>query len=223
MHTYSSWRRGLPFLLAASLLGGCMERPTLVGEIGERRGGADRLVTVIGTGRVAMPPESASFDGLIVSLTPSPAEAWAAGAKTLANVIRALEAAGVGRGDLTMGVISLTQRTDGQWTLHQRLRVHTRDLGQLPDLMGVASSAGARQVEVFRFGIADERAAGDRARERAMVDAQEKAEMLGRELVLRLVEVRSIEELPAGHPNATPDFGLYETTCALRVTFVMMP
>jgi uncharacterized protein YggE len=89
--------------------------------------------------------------------------------------------------------------------------------------MSVASSAGAHRVEVHRFGIADERAAGDRARERALLDARRKAEMLSQEHLLRLVEVRSIEELPVGTPATEPDSGVYETVSALRVTYVMGP
>jgi uncharacterized protein YggE len=223
MHACARRLRGLPLLVGALLLGACMERPAMVNDVGDTPQGADRLVTVIGNGRVAMPPESATFDGIVATTTPSPSEGWATGAATMGNVIRALESAGVGPGNLTLGEISLTQRGDGQWDLHQRLRVNTNDLANLPDLMGIASTAGARRVELHRFGIAHPRAAGDRARERALLDAEEKAEMLGRELLLRLVEVRSIEELPGGSTTATTDDGLYETTCALRVTYVLAP
>jgi uncharacterized protein YggE len=221
-HLRDTWRRGLGLALTAVLFGACTERPTLVGELGEQRAGADRLLTVIGTGRVAMPPESATFDALVVSITASPSQGWTAGAATMGNVVRALEAAGVVPADLTLGEIDLEQRKDGSWSLSQRLRVGTRNLGELPDLMSIASTAGAR-VELHRFGIGDKRAAGDRARERALLDAEYKAEMIGRELRLRVVEVRAIEELPAGNPDALPEAGVYETTCALRITYVMAP
>jgi len=223
MNRSARWLRGLPLLLAALVMGACMERPALVNDVGDKSPVVDRLVTVIGNGRVAMPPESATFDGIVATTTPSPSEGWAAGAATMANVIRSLESAGVGPGGMTLGEISLTQRGDGQWDLNQRLRVRTYDLGNLPDLMGIASTAGARRVELHRFDIAHPREAGDRSRERALLDAEQKAEMLGRELLLRLVEVRSIEELPPGSAATMTDDGLYETTCSLRVTYVMAP
>ncbi|MHC4845083.1 MAG: SIMPL domain-containing protein [Planctomycetota bacterium] len=223
MHRRARRLRGFPLLAGAILLGACMERPAMVNDVGETPAGADRLVTVIGHGRVAMPPESATFDAIVATTTPSPAEGWGEGGLLMGNVVRALESAGVSPHGMTLGEITLTQRGDGQWDLNQRLRVRTNDLGELPDLMGIASTAGARKVELHRFDIADPRAAGDRSRERALLDAEEKAEMLGRELLLRLVEVRAIEELPGDGAGVMTDDGLYETACALRVTYVLAP
>ncbi len=219
----------MPVLLASLLLGGCTERPTLAGSFDLPAVDAGRVLKVSGTGRMSLPPSQASFECVIKLTAPTAEAAWAQGSARMAKLSKVLEQAGVRPTDMVMRDIQLVlqgaDRPDAWW-LGQRMVVTVNELQRLPALLAVVLGAGADAIEQMRFGITDMRGAGDRARERALIEARTKAEMLAQEVSLRLGAVRSIEESQLspdsveGSPEAPP--GSFEVVSRIEVTYELL-
>src|SRR5262249_30953567 len=139
---------------------------------------------------------------------------------------RALEGAGVLGDDIQMRDVALTVPAPGSYRLEQRLHVLVHDLGKLPGVLAASLGAGATGIENARFGLSDPRAAADRARQRALLAARDKAEMLAQEVNLRLGEVRSVVEQPptpigaAGTLEEPP--GSLEAVSVVTVSYALL-
>ena len=182
-----------------------------------------RTLTVIGTGRFSAPPTRADVDAWIQTESPGPELAWQQGTERLYKLTRALEAAGLRPADMTP-VDTVLHPGGTVYVVVQRLRFTVRDLQKMPHYLATALGNGATSLQGVRFTL-DGQAPGDRARERALLDAGDKARMLAQELQLRLGPVRTIEELPGS--SATEVGTLQdpppplETTSAVRVTYAL--
>jgi len=216
-------------LSGALLLGACTERPRLAGSFDLPAADAGRVLKVSGTGRMSLPPSQVSFECVITLTAPTAEAAWGQGSARITKLSKALEQAGVRPTDLVIRDIQMQQqRKDGAdaWWLGQRLVVTVTELQRLPALMTVVLGAGADSIEHTRFGISDTRGAGDRARERALVEARTKAEMLAQEVNLRLGAVRAMEEQQLspdsveGSPDAPP--GNFEVVSRIEVTYELI-
>ena len=204
------------------LLGGCMKAPDAAGW---SSGPAERVLTVIGTGRFTAAPARLDVDALVVSESPAPEVAWQQGADRVYKLTRALETVGVKTADMN-AVAAELHPTGTAYRLEQRLRITVRDLQHVPPVLAAALGNGASRIDGVHFGLDDARAAGDRARERALLDAGDKAQELAQELQLRLGAVRSVEELAADAPPSagTPQDppAALETSSVLRVTYALL-
>jgi hypothetical protein len=211
--------------LLALALAACMKGPDSLGTLDDAAPDTGRVLTVIGTGRLLSEPACADVDAVVVSESPGPEVAWQQGAERLLKLTHQLETVGV-RPDDMLSIAADLRRTDSGYRLEQRLRVTVRDLRLVPAVLANALGSGAQRVEGARFALADGRAAGDRARERALLDAQEKAQVLAQELQLRLGPVRSVTELEgraateAGTLAQPPE--PLESVCVLSVTYLLL-
>ena len=227
----------LALAIAMVLLGApaCMEKPEAAGDLpmpvsaGATTGGAARAagrqVTTRGTGRVVMPPTRVDYACVLSTESPGPEVAWNQGALRMAKLTRALEAAGVRPGDMTLLDAALLKAPTA-YVVRQRLNVTWRDLQHLAPVLAASLGGGADALEDARFGLDDPRAAGDRARERALLDAKDKAAQLAQELALQLGRVVSVVEEPG---STASDLGTLErppsaleTVCELTVTWELV-
>lgn len=211
--------------LLALALAGCMKGPDALGDLDDAPADGGRVLTVIGTGRMLSAPDRVDVEAVVVSEAPGPDAAWQQVADRLRKLTEKLEAAGV-RPDDMVSVATDLQRTQAGYRLEQRLRVTVRDLRLVPAVLATSLGNGAQRVEAARFALADDRAAGDRARERALLDAQDKAQLLAQELQLRLGPVRGVTELEGGAATEAgaldrPPEAL-ESLCVLRVTYLLL-
>lgn len=212
-------RRAAALLLAAAC-GACTRAPE------PAAGGAPpavaRSITVRGEGRFLSPPTRADFDALVVARSPGPEQAWAEAGERLLAIMRQLEGAGLRPADMQVHGGSLAREADG-YRLEQRLRISVRDLNRMAPLLAGALGAGADALDALVYSLDDPRAAGDRARERALLDARQRAEALAAELEGGLGEVLSVVEeaapgpAQAGEPGFAP--AALETAVTLQVTF----
>ena len=207
------------------LLAGCMRAPDAAAGLGTGPGDTGRLLTVIGTGRLLAAPTRVDVDAIVITASPGPELAWQQGADRMAKLMRQVATCGIPAEDMAVNEGRL-ERSGGTYRLEQRLRITVRDLKLVPPVLANALGAGAERVEGARYSLDDGRAAGDRARERALLDAQDKAQMLAQELRLRLGPVRSVEELPESSPTQGPalDYapGALEAVSELRVTNLLL-
>jgi uncharacterized protein YggE len=147
--------------------------------------------------------------------------------------MRHLEKAGVRTGDMAAHAGRL-ERTPTTYRLEQRLRISVRDLQRVAAALANALGGGADALDGLAYGLDDARAAGDRARERALLDARQKAEMLAQELELSLGRVLSIVESPGGVASPQALYGppapgslasapdALEVRCVLQVSFELL-
>jgi uncharacterized protein YggE len=212
---------------AAGLGGACMERPHYAGDLELPGPSAGRTLSVTGTGRVLLAPTHVDFDCVILADADTPAECWLVAGIRTTLLMRALEDEGVPQTDLTPHAASLGP-LDGRRRVTQHLRVALDDLSRMPRLLEVAMgpTGGANGVTNVRPGHKDPRAVADRARERALVDAQATAETLAGELSLRVGEVLAVEALPPAGAPAPGEAGSpteLEVVSVLRVTWGLEP
>jgi len=216
-------------LLGAAVAGGCSERPHLAGSFDLPAPDSGRVLKVTGSGRMSLPPSQVNFECVVRVCAPTADAAWGQSSARIVALSKALEKAGVPAGELVMRGIAMVQQSPQgpeAWCLMQRLSVTLTELARLPALVSVVLGAGADGIENARFGISDTRTAGDRARERALVDAATKAEMLAQEVNLRLGAVRSVEERAfsadgvPGSVDAPP--GDFEVVTSLEVTYELI-
>lgn len=218
-------RRAAALLRAASVLlaalpGACTRAPDA--PAGGAPPAVARSITVRGEGRFLSPPTRADFDALVVVRSPGPELAWAEAGERMLAVMRQLEGAGLRPSDLQVQGGSLEREADG-YRLEQRLRITVRDLNRMAPLLAAALGGGADALDALVYSLDDPRAAGDRARERALLDARQRAESLAAELEAVLGEVLSVVEdsapgpARAGEPGFAP--AVLETAVTLQVTF----
>jgi uncharacterized protein YggE len=217
-------RRLLPLLLATVLpLAACTKPPDAAGWSQGSAPAGERTLTVLGTGRFSAPPTRLDVDAVLESQAPGADGAWQAGADRVSRLTRALETAGVRSADVTP-IDAQLSTTATSYVLVQRLRITVRELQKAPAVLATAQGNSSR-VGGVRFAL-DGKAAGDRARERALLDAGDKAQMLAQELQLRLGPVRSVEELTTSTPTESGTLQdpppVLETTSQLRVSYALL-
>ena len=206
------------------LLAGCMKPPDAASGLVDGPD-AGRFLTVIGTGRLLASPTRVDVDAIVVTEAPAAAAAWQGGADRIFKLARQLEAVGVLAEDMIVQEGHLN-RAEATYRFEQRLRITVRNPKAVVDVLTRAMAAGANRVEGARFALADGRPSGDRARERALLDAHDKAEALAQELQLRLGAVRSVEELPGSTPTESSTLDAaptaLEAVSELRVTYQLL-
>lgn len=123
-------------------------------------------------------------------------------------ITKMLKDRGVQEKDITTGQYSIYPRynwDDGTqqlvgYTISQSVSVKVRDLDSVGDLLAQAGDLGANQVGGIQFTIDDPEGLQDEARNKAIADAKEKAEVLADQLGLHIVKAVSFGE----SGNSTP-------------------
>jgi uncharacterized protein YggE len=172
-------------------------------------------VSVSGHGQVNVPPDTASVSIGIDVIRPTLAEAQEQATAQATTLIEALKAAGVADEDIqtayfsvnilrdydAAAVVGATPESENAdptqitgFEIMNQLQVTVRDTDMLGNLLDVAVSSGANNINGVTFYVDDQTTAASEARRLAVEDARTKAEELAAAAGLTLGPVLSIAE-----------------------------
>ena len=191
---------GVAFVAALSVAGG--GRGT-VAAAASPAGTAEHSISVHGTGRITIKPDTATFSvGIDAQANKAKAAMDQASARMTA-IIAALKAGGVADADRQTSQISLSPTYDYNngnrpvltgYTANQTLTVKVRAIDKAGDLIDAAVEAGANNVGGISFSVDDPAAAMDQARTAAVADAKHRAGALAQAAGITLGAPISIVE-----------------------------
>ena len=146
-----------------------------------------RTITVVGEGTVSASPDIATINIGIQVNDPDVKVATDKGDELMANLMDALKAEGVADKDIETAYYNLyidrPFGPDGQpgsatYQLSNSLQVTVRDLDNLTNILSAAIEAGANNINSVSFSIEDPSGLRSEARQKAVDEAQAKAEEL---------------------------------------------
>lgn len=160
-------------------------------------------ITVSGEGKASVVPDIAEIDfGMDTGTQPSAAAAMKKLSDSINKVYDAIQKSGIDKKDISTRNYSLNPVYD--WTTGtqvirgyqamEALHVKVRDLDKLSDVTTAATSAGANQAGGVNFTVDNPEKVQAEAREKAIDQAKEKAQVLARQLGVRLGEVKAFSE-----------------------------
>jgi uncharacterized protein len=175
----------------------------VAGKTIEVRGHQPVLITVSGEGKVSAVPDIAELTFGVQTGAQSTAKvAMDRLQKTMNAAFDAVKALGIEEKDISTESLWLNpsyEWPDGRQILrgyeaNQQLRVKVRDLAKVGDVLSAATNAGANQAGGVQFTIDDPEELRAQAREEAIVQAQEKAEILAAQLGVSLKKMKGFSE-----------------------------
>lgn len=178
--------------------------------------GSEDTVSVTGTGRVTVTPDTADLRLGVQAQRSTVKDARSAAADAMTKVLAALRADGVADRDLRTTDLSLQPQYDYSagstprligYTMAESVEATVRDLGRVGAAVDDAIGAGATVVQGVTFRLADPSGPERQARAAAMADARAKADALAAAAGVTIVGVASIAETSAPTPVPVPYAG----------------
>lgn len=180
--------------------------------------GATNTITVQGYGETSAVPDVATFTYSVVAVKPTVAAAQEE-VTTKANALTAyLKEAGIAERDIQTSNYSIYPQYDwvqqacvngscpsGRQVLRgyevrQSTTVKVRDTAKAGDLLAGVGTRGATEVSGLQFTFDDPNRGENEARQAAIDDAKQQADVLAKQLGVRLVRVVSFSESTGGYP-----------------------
>lgn len=170
---------------------------------------AERLVTVIGEGTVAIAPDLAIIRVGVSSQGKSAREASDANAKQMTAVLAAIKDAGIAERDMQTSRLSLQPQYDPNRSAPTRLlgfqasnqvTVKIREIDKLAGILDRAIGAGANEMSGIEFVVSEPSKLLDKARGDAMADAHRKAELYASAAGAKVGHVVAITEEGSAQP-----------------------
>ncbi|MDP3645849.1 MAG: SIMPL domain-containing protein [bacterium] len=179
---------------------------------------ATNVISVSGEGEVFAVPDMATFSVTVQEEAKEVKDAQDTATKKNNDIIAYLKGAGVDEKDIQTTDYNVYPQYDyanatcsggycppGKQTLRgfqvsQTLTVKVRDTKKAGDLLSGVGSRGASQVSGLNFTIDDQDALEAEARDKAITDAKEKAEVLAKSLGVTIVRVVGFSEGGYGGP-----------------------
>ncbi|HET9491827.1 MAG TPA: SIMPL domain-containing protein [Methylomirabilota bacterium] len=197
-------------MLTAGLFGGC-----LAVDVSEPRARPGAGITVWGTGKVAVVPDTALAHLGVELRAPSLSDATAQAARQMQAVLERLKTLGVSERDITtvaysVDPVTAPRRSEDEgariagYRVVNVVQVRIRELTAVGRLVEAAMAAGATTIRGVRFRVSDPARAEAEARALAVRDAQTKAGQLAEAAGLRLGELVSLTD---GGPLPRPELG----------------
>jgi uncharacterized protein YggE len=172
----------------------------------------DKLVTVTGEATVAAAPDMATIRIGVTSQGKTARAASDASTQNMTVVLAAIKESGVADRDIQTTSLSLQPQYDPNKTgaarligfqANNQITVKIRDIGQLPNILDRAISAGANEMSGIEFVVSEQSKLLDKARAEAIADARRKAELYANAAGMKVGRVMSIsEEGAAPQPRA---------------------
>lgn len=163
-------------------------------------------ITLDGQGKVTAKPDVAKVQLGVVTEGATVRDIQQKNTDKMNAIIAALKEMGIKAEDIQTQNYDLspkydwnsgTQRLVG-YTINQNVSVKVRDLDKAGDVVAKGGELGSNQIGGVQFVIDDPNALEAQAREEAIGDAQQKAEMLAKKLGLDVVRVVSFSESQDG-------------------------
>lgn len=163
-------------------------------------------IAVTGEGSVNAVPDIAKIEVGLNTEAKTVAAAQKENTEKMNAVIAAIKGLGIEAKDLqtqNYNIYPKYEWTDGKskivgYTVNQSLKVKVRDNGKVSEVLKVSADNGANQIGNLNFEIDDPDKLTGEAREKAIEDAEQKAETLAKSLGVKLGKVVSFSEANAG-------------------------
>ncbi|MFZ5915639.1 MAG: SIMPL domain-containing protein [Chloroflexota bacterium] len=176
---------------------------------------SDRYITVVGIGQVSLVPDIAEVNVGVEAAANTVAEAKSEVDRRMEAILTVLKEMGIAEKDIQTSHYSIyferdpsyivpreetSQASEGVYRVSNMLQVTIRDLGKVSQLIDAVVEAGANQMYGVSFTVSDDAAWQSQAREKAMADAQARAEELAGLASVELGQVLSVSEVVGGSP-----------------------
>jgi uncharacterized protein YggE len=187
-------------------------------------------ISVSGHGEFLAVPDIAQFSFSVVSDKPTVAQAQADATAKINAITAYLKSAGIDEKDIQTSDYSIYPQYDYQsavcpqpavqsgnsasaiycppgrqvlkgYEVRQMTTVKVHDTGKAGELLSGVGSKGATEVSGLTFTFEDPDAPKTQARDKAIADAKQKAEVLAKQLGVHLVRVVSFQENGGGYPT----------------------
>jgi uncharacterized protein YggE len=169
-------------------------------------GTASANVTVTGTGKVTYKPNLADVSVTVSSDAATAADAWQKNAQIVKKLFEVLQKFGIDHKDFKTTGLNVSPRYSKRrntpdcppelvgYTVSYDLAITVRRLDRLGALLDALVAGGANRGLGIRFGIDDPEALLQKARQKAVTDARQKAELYVKAAGARLGGLVSINE-----------------------------
>jgi hypothetical protein len=172
----------------------------------------EKLITVTGEATMAAAPDAASIRIGVSSQGKNARAASDANARDMTVVIAAIKESGVADKDIQTTSLSLQPQYDPNKTgaarlvgfqANNQITVKIRDIGQLPNILDRAISAGANEMSGIEFVVSEQSKLLDKERADAIADARRKAEIYAKAAGMKVGRVMAISEEGTTAPPRT--------------------
>lgn len=171
--------------------------------------GGARIISVVGQGEAAGPPDRATINAGVQTLAPTVVESTNENQALIERIMQALREEGIEGMDVQTADYSVwpeqqhDPRGSGEITItgyrvNNTVRVTVKDIERLGKVLAAVTNAGANAIHGIGFSVEDTAALEARARAAAMADALSRAEALAELAGVRLGKVQSISMSPGG-------------------------
>lgn len=178
--------------------------------IGEEYSGSENTLTVSGEGEVFAVADIASFNYSVIEEGESANSAGEKATEKWNQILKYLKDEGIKETDIrtinysvnpkyaplppNSPYVPMVERTITGYTVTQTAQVKVRDTGKAGDILSKVGSFGVRNLSGISFTIDDESSLKQEARQKAIKDAKSKAEVLAKDLGVKLVGVANYYE-----------------------------
>lgn len=187
-------------------------------------------IVVSGTGSVALPPDIATVDAAVETNAANANEAVSQNNTLYNRIVAALEAAGVGRDDISLAYYNMNYNPRPQnaapnpgerygYTVSRGFNVKVRDIARAGSVADACTNAGATSINGVSFGLANPNAARAQATAKAVADARSNAQALADAAHLRIVSIKSLELGGGGRVMPMPMMKLNTVAAAVPTEF----
>ncbi|MBI5254179.1 SIMPL domain-containing protein [Candidatus Falkowbacteria bacterium] len=160
------------------------------------------VVTISAEGKVTAVPNVATVQIGTTTLRPTVADAQAENTKKMNDIIAAVKKEGIADKDIKTSDYSIYPQYDWNgnknvlsgYNVNQTLTLKIRDTKKINAILKLAGEKGANSISNLNFEIDDQDALKEQAREKAIVNAKEKAEKLAKSLGVKLDKIISFSE-----------------------------
>jgi len=198
-----STQRNHYLLKALLVMGSTLMLVSLPAQAGDDHN-ARRTITVSASGEVEAKPDSAIITTGVTSQAETARLAMSRNSKTVRKLIDALQERGLDKKDIKTSSINIHPRYNNPkqgrarlligYTVTNQIILKTHDLDNLGDILDQLVTEGANQMHGLRFIVSNQEMLKDAARERALNNAQRRANLLANAAGASLGKVLRISE-----------------------------
>lgn len=175
-------------------------------------------ISVAGEGKVVAKPDIGQVDLSVISDAATVAAAQKNNTDKMNKITQAMKDTGIKEEDLKTTSYNISpsyQYTGGKsviigYEVTQTMEVKIRDLAKVGDILGQAAAAGANQVGSLTFTFDDLEKVKREARQKAIVNARQKAQDLAKSLGVTLGKITSFSESVADGSMPVPMYSANE-------------
>ena len=193
------YKRYFAHIAAAALLAACQPATTYINSANA----SAPQIQVSATGQSFMAPDMASVSAGVVTQGKTAREAMFGNATKMTRVFEELEAAQIEKKHITTSQLSLKPRYNYQnrqspkidgYEARNTVTAKTHNLDNVGAMLDALVKAGVNNINGVQFSVKDPKAAQEKAREDAILEAKAKAEAMAKAAGVKLGNLKSLTE-----------------------------